>query len=250
MTTDRITVTGSLDDLRRRIDSCRRVLVLTGAGISVASGLPTFRGVGGIYADADIERLHHTEHLDEQLDALWAFWGPVRGAVARAQPNDGHLAVARWMSAADGAGRDVTLVTQNVDDLHERAGSRDVAHLHGRVFATRCTACGFTSSDDRSEPAAAPICPGCGGRLRPGMVLFGEPVDIDAEWTAKRAVRSCDLLLAVGTVGAVSSASRLLRYARDVDALTVCVDPAPETHPTVDVHVQLPAELALPDLLR
>jgi NAD-dependent deacetylase len=82
------------------------------------------------------------------------------------------------------------------------------------------------------------------------MVLFGEPVDIDAEWTAKRAVRDCDLLLAVGTIGAVSSASRLIRYASDVDALTVCVDPAATTHSLFDVHVRLPAETALPELLR
>lgn len=245
--------TGDLDllHLGQQIHSAERVLVLTGAGISRASGLPTYRGTDGLYADSDIAALHHAHGLPDSLPELWGFWGPRRATIAHAQPNAAHLAVAHFQRASTRVGRSVTLATQNIDDLHERAGSPQVAHLHGTLFATRCydTTCSYRKDPDRTPYAEPPHCPLCGSWLRPHVVLFGEALDADAQWVAKRAVRECDLLLAVGTSGEVSTAASLIRYAVDVGALLVTVDPAPEVPPAFDVHVPLPAEAVLPALL-
>jgi NAD-dependent deacetylase len=249
--TRRYTADLDLLHLGQQIHSAERVLVLTGAGISRASGLPTYRGQEGIYADSDIAALHHAHALPDSLPELWGFWGPRRATISQAQPNAAHLAVASFQRASVRSGRAVTLATQNVDDLHERAGSPQVAHLHGTLFATRCydAACPYRKDPDRTPYDEPPHCPRCGSWLRPDVVLFGEPLDADAQWAAKRAVRECDLLLAVGTSGEVSTAATLIRYAVDVGALLVTIDPAPEVPPAFDVHVPLPAEAVLPALL-
>jgi NAD-dependent deacetylase len=245
--------TGDLDllHLGQRIQSSDGVLILTGAGISRASGLRTYRGDDGLYADSEIEALHHAHGLPESLPELWGFWGPRRATISQAPPNAAHLAVSAFQRARDIEGRPVTLATQNIDDLHERAGSTQVAHLHGSLFATRCydDACSYRKNPDPTPYAEPPRCPLCGNWLRPDVVLFGEQLDVDAQWTAKRAVRDCTLLLAIGTSGEVSTATSLLRYAADVGALLVTVDPAAEVLPAFDVHVPVPAEQVLPSLL-
>lgn len=237
--------------LHDHLGEAQRVLVLTGAGVSRASGLPTYRGEGGIYEGTDIESLHHAEGLPGSLPALWAFWGPRRADITAAPPNAAHRAIADYQWESRAQGRSVTLATQNIDDLHERAGSPQVAHLHGSLFRTRCyrEGCAYGVRDDSEPYAEPPVCPECGSWLRPAVVLFGESLDVDAQWTAKRAVRDCDLLLAVGTSGEVSTAAMLIRYAVDVGALLVAVDPAPSVDEVFDVHVPLPAEQALPLLL-
>jgi NAD-dependent deacetylase len=240
-----------LGDLGARVATATRVLVLTGAGISVASGLPTFRGDGGIYGDG-VPDFQQASALPDSVAALWAFWGPFRPQVAAALPNDAHHALAQWQERVEHEGDRFTLVTQNVDDLHQRAGSRKVAQLHGNLFATRCSQawCPHRVVDDHRIYLDVPSCPACGHPLRPGMVLFGEQVSLDAAHRAKQAVRECDLFLAVGTSGTVSPASGLVRYARDVDALTVVVDPTEgDVSPYFEFHVRLPAEHALPVLL-
>ena len=238
--------------LSARISDMRKVLILTGAGVSRASGLPTYRGEGGIYQDTQIDELHHADRLPDSLPELWAFWGPRRRTIADARPNTAHDAIAAFQLTSTLEDREVTLATQNIDDLHERAGSAQVAHLHGRLMTTRCLddTCAYGTREDVTPYDAPPRCPVCGLPLRPAVVLFGEPLDVDAQWTAKRAVRDCDLLLAVGTSVEVSTASTLVRYAVDVGARVVSVDPAPEVSPLFDVHVQMPAEVALPRLLR
>jgi NAD-dependent deacetylase len=236
--------------LGRALEDAERVLVLTGAGVSRASGLPTYRGEGGIYADRDIEALHHADQLPDSLPALWGFWGPRRATISAAQPNAAHRAIADLQRHGPAVGRSVTLATQNVDDLHERGGSPQVAHLHGSLFRTRCyeRGCAYGVRDDDTPYAEPPVCPECGSWLRPAVVLFGEPLDVDADMTARRAVRDCHLLVAVGTSGEVSTAAMLIRYAADIGAVLVSVDPAPEVAPVFDVHVALPAEVALPRL--
>jgi NAD-dependent deacetylase len=237
--------------LQERVRSSRQALCLTGAGLGVGSGLPTFRGDGGIYEDNGIADFHHASQLPGSLDRLWAFWGPVRAEIEAAQPNPGHLAIAHWQQHAGERDCDLTLVTQNVDDLHERAGSPVVWHLHGDLFAVRCldAACSFPRTRDTLARTTPPSCPVCGGPLRLDTVLFGEHVDLDAQWAAKRSVRSCDLFLAVGTSGVVAPASGLVRYAADVGALRICVDPGEVASPFFDVHIRMRAEDALPLLL-
>jgi NAD-dependent deacetylase len=245
-----VTRAADLRALGARLRAAQRVLVLTGAGISVASGLPTFRGSGGIYGDRELESFHYADQLPGSLDALWAFWGPTRATVRAADPSIGHRALAAWQQRQVAGGAEVTLVTQNVDDLHERAGSERVHHLHGNLFRSRCLedGCGFASHDKATYGGAVPQCPRCGSRLRPEMVLFGEPVDVDALWAAKRSVRYCDAFVSIGTSGLVHPASGLVRYADDVGALTVCVDPG-QADPLFQQHVALSADAALPELL-
>ncbi|MFC6007144.1 SIR2 family NAD-dependent protein deacylase [Angustibacter luteus] len=236
--------------LGAKLRLARRVLVLTGAGISAASGPATFRGAGGGYEDGELASFHHADQLPGSLDALWAFWGPVRATVRDAAPSLGHRALAAWQQQRVADGTEVTLVTENVDDLHERAGSERVHHLHGNLFRSRCLdeTCGFASHDQASHGGAVPVCPRCGTRLRPEMVLSGETVDVDALWAAKRSVRYCDAFLAIGTSGQVHPASGLVRYAEDVGALTICVDPGPAGG-SFQHHVALAADAALPELL-
>ena len=236
--------------LREHLRGAERVLVLTGAGVSRASGLPTYRGQGGIYESSEIEALHHADGLPDSLPALWGFWGPRRQSIQEAEPNAAHRAIAEYQWDARTGTRSVTLATQNIDDLHERAGSPQVAHLHGSLFATHCyEKCGYAVDPDVTPYADTPTCPQCGGLLRPSVVLFGEQLDLDASMASRRAVRECDLLLAVGTSGEVSTAASLIRYASDVGALLVTVDPAPEVPEIFDVHIALPAEDALPRIL-
>ena len=270
----------SLPALGRRLAAARRVLVLTGAGTSVASGIPAYRtpdgetgGAVSPYAADDLPPELDSTLLPGSLPLLWQRWGPRRAEVLAAQPNAAHRALAAWLAGAP-AGTERSLATQNVDDLHERAAGTPVvapapadgpvevpvAHLHGQLLVSRCLrdpAC--YRAVDREPWAAPPPCPRCGGALRPDVVLFGEPVALDARWQARRAVRGCDVLLAVGTSGLVSSASSLLRYARDVGALSVTVNPdaaAPDGLPLhggsasrYDVHVRARAEVVLPLLL-
>lgn len=247
---DRLSV--QLQTVRALLESTQRVLVLTGAGISVGAGLPTFRGPGGLYDGPEgIPAFMHAEALPGSLAALWEFWGPRREQVRAVEPTAAHRALAAWQHSRVREGARVTLVTTNVDDLHERGGSDPVHHLHGDLFTSTCMRSGCTGrivGDERSDGKPTP-CPECGDPMRLEAVLFGEPVDLDALWAAKRAVRECDAFVAVGTSGSVYPASGLVRYARDVGALSVVVNPAADAGLGFDRHVQLAADEALPAIL-
>ena len=173
----------------------------------------------------------------------------MRARTRAAQPHSGHAAVAAWIRRREGRGLRTTLATQNVDDLHERAGTPDVQHLHGRLDVTSCLDCSFRLAGDTTAHETVPSCPRCSGPLRPGLVLFGEPPDLDASAAARRAVRQCRVYLAVGTSGVVSTSTGLLRYAGDVGAVRIAVDPRGEMDTRYDVHVRGTAATALPLLL-
>lgn len=226
-----------------------KVVVLTGAGISAESGLPTFRDADGLWEGHDPMTVATPEAFHADPDLVHRFYDERRAVLDRVEPNAAHLALARL---EEQLGADLFLVTQNIDDLHERAGSPQVAHLHGRLMTTRCLdeTCTYGVHDDAVPRDTPPTCPVCGGPLRPAVILFGEMLDPDARWTARRAVSGCDLLLAVGTSVDVSTAEALVRHAVDVGARTVTVDPAPAVSPMFDVHVPLPAQDVLPRLLR
>ncbi|MGZ4749200.1 MAG: SIR2 family NAD-dependent protein deacylase [Oryzihumus sp.] len=248
--TDRLT--DQLKRVRAKLATAQRVLVLTGAGISVGAGLPTFRGPGGLYSGPDgIPSFMHGDALPDSLTELWQFWGPRRAQVRAAEPTDGHRVLAAWQHRRVREGAEVTLVTTNVDDLHERGGSDPVHHLHGELFTSTCMApdCGGrVDGDSRSDGTPTP-CPECGRPMRLKAVLFGEQVDLDALWAAKRAVRECDAFVAIGTSGSVYPGSGLARYARDVGARSIVVNPAEDAGLGFDEHVRLPSDVALPALL-
>ncbi|WP_407354145.1 SIR2 family NAD-dependent protein deacylase [Luteimonas sp. R10] len=198
-----------------------RIVLLTGAGMSAESGIPTFRdALTGLWARFDPQRLATPEAFDDDPALVWG-WYRWRAARARqARPHAGHLGIA----ALETLGHAVSVVTQNVDDLHERAGSSRVLHLHGRLLASRCAGCGARIDPDpivaapppagdgaREEPPACAHCDG--GRFRPDVVWFGESLPGEAWNAAQEAIVACDLLLVVGTSGLVHPAAALPLHA-------------------------------------
>ena len=180
------------------------MVVLTGAGVSVASGLRPYRGPGGLWTDQPELAARMT--AGAAPDDLWHLFGPLRGELARAEPNAAHRALAALEARVP-----LTVITQNIDGLHQRAGSQSVVELHGALGRSRCVACDRVT-EDLVPHVTAPRCE-CGGALRPDVVLFEEPLPVDAEYAAKRALRDCDLFLAIGTSGTVSPASNFVRSA-------------------------------------
>ncbi len=210
-----------------------RIAFLTGAGMSAESGVPTFRdALTGLWARFDPAGLATPEAFRRDPALCWGWYRWRAALVRRARPNAGHLAIA----GLAGRGHEVTVVTQNVDDLHERAGSRDVVHLHGSLFATRCFDCGRPAVPDpilegldaiggEGAREAPPACVACGGPCRPGVVWFGEPLPADAWERACEALAACELLVVVGTSGLVQPAASLPRLAREAGARVVEINP-------------------------
>ncbi|MDR5699683.1 NAD-dependent deacylase [Agromyces aerolatus] len=195
-----------------------RIVVLTGAGISAESGVPTFRDAGGLWEGHRVEDVATPEAFARDPLTVQRFYDARRRAAARAEPNAAHLALARL---EDALGDDLVIVTQNVDDLHERAGSSHVVHMHGRLASALCDVCGarLPLAPD-AELAGGPECPVCGRRaLRPDIVWFGElPYELDR---IDLALAVCDLFVAIGTSGAVYPAAGFVRTATEFGAATL-----------------------------
>lgn len=200
-----------------------RVFVLTGAGISAESGLATFRDSDGLWAGHAIEDVCTPEAWDKNPELVWQFYSARREAAAKAQPNPAHLALAALENRLNDH---FFLCTQNVDDLHERAGSRRTIHMHGELFVSRCSAeCGRPPLSDQalySTLASVARC-ACGAHLRPHIVWFGEtPLEMDS---IGEEIRKTTLMLVVGTSGSVYPAANFVRWARQAGARTVYVGP-------------------------
>jgi NAD-dependent deacetylase len=204
----------------------QHIVVLTGAGVSAASGLPTYRGAGGLWEREGLASLATEEAWQKTPNEVWKLFGGLRSQVRAARPNGAHVALAQMEERAGG---DFTLITQNVDGLHQRAGSKNVIELHGNIHQTRCSKseCKLDAFTDEAEYAEAPLCSLCTARLRPDIVLFGEGLPVLADHLATRALRDCDLFIAAGTSGTVSPASRFVRSAEYVGAHTVLINLEP-----------------------
>ncbi|MGN7227096.1 SIR2 family NAD-dependent protein deacylase [Dietzia maris] len=227
------------------------LVVLSGAGMSAESGVPTFRDAQtGLWERYDPSALATPEAWTRDRDAVWAWYRWRERLVSGAKPNAGHVAVARAQ-----AHRDVVVVTQNVDDLHERAGSSRVHHVHGSLFAHRCDTC--DAPMEVGPPPAEPVdrltppnCDRCGGRARPGVVWFGEMLPGRPWDAAVDAVTSAAAVLVVGTSGLVHPAASLPGLAADARIPVVEVNPGPSgLGSEVSVHVRATAGQALPHLL-
>ncbi|MGE4430069.1 MAG: NAD-dependent deacylase [Sphingobium sp.] len=192
------------------------IVILTGAGISAESGLATFRGPGGLWEGHRVEDVCTPEALARDPALVHRFYDARREQLAGVEPNAAHLALARLEREWRG---DLLLVTQNVDDLHERAGCRDVLHMHGELASALCAACGERRAWRGSLPPAS-TCPDCAApALRPDIVFFGEmPYRMER---IDEALRDCDLFLSIGTSGAVYPAAGFVRTARHAGALTL-----------------------------
>lgn len=196
--------------------------MLTGAGISAESGLPTFRDADGLWEGHDPMTVATPEAFEDDPDLVHRFYDERRAVLARVQPNAAHVALARL---EEHLGDDLHLVTQNIDDLHERGGSRRVHHMHGRLRAALCSHCGrrFDWTDGLRH---RPPCPGCARpSLRPDVVWFGEvPYGMDE---VQEAIFDCDLFVAIGTSGLVYPAAALVHYAIGAGADTLELNLAP-----------------------
>src|SRR5690554_2245336 len=193
-------------DVKKAIENTQHLVVFTGAGVSAESGVPTFRdALTGLWENFDPNALATPEAFEQDPAIVWGWYEWRRKHLLEVQPNAAHYAIAELAIRVP----KFTLITQNVDDLHERAGSTDVLHLHGSLFTPRCFDCGnayqLTAAPQHcvEQAITPPQCSNCSGHIRPGVVWFGESLP-EAEFKAAfEAVQSCDLLLSVGTSGMV-----------------------------------------------
>ena len=198
------------------------VAVLTGSGVSAESGVPTFREAQtGLWARFDPEELATPEAFERDPRLVWEWYAWRRELVENAAPNPGHEALAEHERRVPS----LSLITQNVDGLHQRAGSRDVVELHGNIRRSKCSLEGAAVEPREDDPDVPPSCPSCGAFLRPNVVWFGESLPAAALAQAFDAARSCELFLSVGTSGLVQPAASLPFEARRSGAVIVEVNP-------------------------
>ena len=239
-----MTIPPSLADA---IGKARSVAVLTGAGVSAESGVPTFRDAQtGLWAQFDPQKLATPEAFRRDPKLVWDWYAWRRELVAKAEPNAGH----RALVVLEDRVADFALITQNVDGLHRRAGSRNVVELHGNIGRVKCSR-EHTIVERWTEAGdAVPRCAGCGALLRPDVVWFEETLPADALQAAEDAARRCQILLVVGTSAEVYPAAALPGYAKASGAAIVEINP----HPTplsgvADYVLRAPAGVALPALV-
>jgi NAD-dependent deacetylase len=252
MKPDRVIVDATVT---RALREAERVVVFTGAGVSAESGIATFRDqLTGLWANFDAAKLATPDAFRRDPALVWGWYEWRRAAVLAAQPNAGHRAIADLAARVP----QLTLITQNVDDLHERAGSRGALHLHGRLSHPFCAACRQTHvlpggmpdlppGGARLEP---PRCAACGARIRPGVVWFGESLP-EREWRgACDAAGRCDVFLCCGTSSVVQPAASLIDRAIAAGATTVQVNPnATDYDGAVTVAIRGPAGVVLPSIV-
>jgi NAD-dependent deacetylase len=238
-----------MDETRERIAAAGTVCVLTGAGMSAESGIATFRDAQtGLWSKFDPAQLASDEGFRANPPLVWDWYAQRRDGVRGAQPNAGHVALAAFARRRPGV---LTVITQNVDDLHQRAGVVDTIRLHGDILEDRwLDACPKRCTVSRARPGRPPRCDECGNLVRPGVVWFGEMLPPQAIDAAERAARACDVMLVVGTSGVVWPAAGLAGLARRHGAFVAIVNPeATDLDDDADAVLQGTAGTLLPLLL-
>lgn len=231
----------------------RNIVILTGAGVSAESGIDTFRTAGGLWERYRPEDVATPEAFARDPDLVLGFYDMRRAAIQEKRPNAAHFALGRldaeWSKEQ---GRELLIVTQNIDDLHERAGSQGVMHLHGSIGRFHCNGCQAPYTlhpDDRAAPLP-PGCKFCTDYVRPSIVWFGEMLpgrELGAAW---RAAEQCDVFLIIGTSGVVYPAAHLPALARRSGAQVIEINPeASDVSDLADVILRAPGGVALPQLL-
>lgn len=228
-----------------RIRDFQHVVFFTGAGMSAESGVPTYRGKGGIWKDYDYENCACQTAFDRDPEHVWEFHNYRRELVSKCEPNDGHRLIARCEQVRS----NVTVVTQNIDGLHQTAGSQTVLELHGSLWKVRCDACDW-SELDRSAPVEDLRCPACAKAYkRPHIVWFGDSLFPAVLEKVAEALRTCDLLISIGTSAVVYPAADMPLIAKQAGATLVEVNPeeTPLSH-AYDHHMRTSATAALAEL--
>ena len=232
-----------------------RVFVITGAGISAESGIPTFRGAGGHWRNRDAMQLATEAGFRADPQLVWDWYRERRDGIRAAQPNAAHVAVAQLAVEA----REFLLLTQNVDDLHARAewrGQRvraeQLVQIHGDIFVTRCSRCDFGCRETTHDAQGVQACPRCGAPLRPGVVWFGEMLPEHAVQQVEKFLRGgpCDVVLVIGTTALFGYIVDWARHARGLTGRLIEINP--EETPLsdyADEAIRAPAAVALPQLV-
>lgn len=207
-----------------RLARAEKIAVFTGAGVSTESGIPTFRGKDGLWRNYDPMELATVDAFERNPRLVWEWYEDRRANIRAAEPNAGHRAIAALEET-----HEVSVITQNIDGLHQRAGSTGVIELHGSIVRTRCSSCGAPDGSDdgsRAHPVLPPPCAaGCGGIMRPDVVWFGEALPAGALKEAAERARACDAMIIAGTSLAVAPANMLPGEARAGGAVLVNVNP-------------------------
>ncbi|MCF8031486.1 MAG: NAD-dependent deacylase [Desulfarculaceae bacterium] len=229
-----------------RLGQAKRVAVLTGAGISAESGVPTFRGPGGLWENHRPEELATPQAFARDPELVWRWYHWRRGLIAQCRPNPAHEALV----ALERRGIDFTLITQNVDGLHRLAGSERLLEVHGNLWWVRCSSCGALYEDRASQGPEPPACQECGAMLRPHVVWFGESLDPDILESAWRAATGCEVMLVVGTSAVVQPAAGLASVAKQAGGFVIEInlEPTPNSN-EVDVSLMGKAGEILPELM-
>ena len=224
-----------------KLEQAKKIVFVTGAGISQESGIPTFRGTDGLWRKYDPMQLATIDAFYQNPKLVWEWYEDRRKNILTAKPNAGHVAIADLSKH-----KEVWVLTQNIDGLHQRAGSKNVLELHGSIITIKCTVCEFKDKITNTFSEIPPRCK-CGNILRPDVVWFGEPLPQDVWAEAMMQASSCDVMVVAGTSLAVSPANLLPLYAKQNDALMIEVNPEETlmSH-SMDLSIRLTSAKALP----
>jgi NAD-dependent deacetylase len=236
----------NLEEAKEWLRQARSVAVLTGAGISAESGVPTFRGDSGLWREYKAEDLATPEAFARDPKLVWEWYDWRRGLIAKAVPNAAHKALVKLEIRTPR----FTLITQNVDGLHDVAGSGKILKLHGDIWRMRCLSCGANFPNRRVPlPRIPPHC-ACGGVARPGVVWFGEPLPEGMMKEAEHAVAEAEVVLVIGTSAVVYPAAGLIPYAKQAGAKVIEINTEPTAATAVvDCALHGPAAEILPQLI-
>ena len=238
-------MSSSVEAARAALAQAKSIAVLTGAGVSAESGIPTFRSNGGYWQTHRFQDLATAEGFGRDPEMVWQWYEERRRGIAAAEPNPGHFALARLEERTP----HFTLITQNVDDLHGRAGSKNIIRLHGDIFLVRCLRCRREHLERGPISVLPPRCD-CGGMQRPGVVWFGESLPAGAMERAAEAVEQADVFLVIGTSAEVYPAAGLIPQAVDTGCTVIEINPEVTGFSgSVTLTLRGPSAVVLPQLL-
>ncbi len=229
---------------KEQIKKFEKIVFVTGAGISQESGVPTFRGNNGLWRNYDSMKLATIDAFYGNPKLVWEWYNERRQNIFQAKPNEGHLAIAELENYAD-----VAILTQNIDGLHQKSGSKKVLELHGSIIKIKCTVCDFKNEILEEISEIPPKC-NCGNILRPDVVWFGEALDQEVWQNAVILAGECDLMIIVGTSLVVSPANTLPIYAKQNSAYLIEINPEnTEMSPRMDLTIKNTSAISLPQLV-
>ena len=207
------------DTVAQKLKGSKKIVFVTGAGISQESGIPTFRGKDGYWRKYDPMKLASIDAFYDDPKLVWEWYEDRRKNILAVKPNEGHFAISQMEEF-----KDVVILTQNIDGLHQRSGSTNVLELHGSIIRIKCTVCDFTDNITENFESLPPKCK-CGSMLRPDVVWFGEPLPQNIWQSAIKEASVCDVMVIVGTSLVVSPANTLPVYAKQNGAILIEVNP-------------------------